>query len=336
MIRRIARTEVLYHLLIPLALGFVGEAAFAYAFGIATDWATLRRYLISVERGGFVLGALLAYSVIMYLVIRRTTNVGMRRLGLAVLEDALKDATSYFALGTVRLKEWFDPSMQAYLATINKHAASCANFRHDRVLLFFSKSDIKDLGSDYLDGYYAKSLIELHKQYGIHLGFLERNEIFALLDELSIDEKSDLKCNRWPNTLIAKIASDRAGPVKWLSGVASKNRGFKHLLSWIALLVMKPVAWLSRAYVKKVPLSWWRRRIRKLAFGFIEYGQGRSGVLVFHKRGQIITIDRVEDSEPAMQSYVKFVLLIRSEVYKNTPAWPDSVIRPQHDFTNYY
>jgi hypothetical protein len=57
---------------------------------------------------------------------------------------------------------------------------------------------MKNLGSPYLDGYYAKCLKEIHMQFGIPLAFLERMNIFQILNNLSIKDRKLLRLYRWP------------------------------------------------------------------------------------------------------------------------------------------
>lgn len=50
----------------------------------------------------------------------------------------------------------------------------------ERVLLFTRRGEFERAKEQYLDGHYARPLSEIHKNYGITLGFLKRAEINAI------------------------------------------------------------------------------------------------------------------------------------------------------------
>ncbi len=117
LLRRIAQEHLAIHLLIPTIVGISVEGAIAYWVSNARSWGALRQYLFSIERVGLLLGFLITYLVLMYYFIKRETDVGLKRLGVAELEETLRNANGYFAIATIKLKEWFDPAAQVYLAT---------------------------------------------------------------------------------------------------------------------------------------------------------------------------------------------------------------------------
>jgi hypothetical protein len=146
-------------------------------------------HLLSGHRIVLYLGIVLAYLVIISLLIKRETNIGLRQLDLNELAERLGNAKSLFAVGTMRFDEWFDPAVQVYLSTIFERKLQTNPFRYERTLLLSSRSARENLNSDYLDGYHAKSLIGLHKRLGIPLYFLEWPQIITILRKLSSQER---------------------------------------------------------------------------------------------------------------------------------------------------
>jgi hypothetical protein len=189
-IRKIAQRHFFLHLLIPLAVGLLIEyrlnefVVFVWSHGGRTVFEKLKN-------PAPVLGVVGTYLVVMYFVLRRETAIGMERIRSTRLEEALKDATGFFGVGAIRLREWFEPSPQVYLATIMKRKIEKIkkgeDFTYDRVLIF-SKSAFRDLDSQYLNGYYAKALIDLHDAHGIGLGYLEPKEMDLIMEGFEVDE----------------------------------------------------------------------------------------------------------------------------------------------------
>lgn len=215
LLRRIAQKHSLTHLLIPIIVGMVVEATIAYINNKARSWSSIGHYLFSPERLGLYLGVLSTYFLLLYFFIRSDTDVGLKRLALAELEETLNEAKSYFAIGTIRLREWFDPATQVYSATILKQRLACDGFQHERVLFFFTKGGIKNLTSPYLDGYYAKCLKEIHKHYSVPLAFLERPQIFKILNKLTVRQRKLLRLYRWPISWLPESFLTNI-PLNWL------------------------------------------------------------------------------------------------------------------------
>jgi len=212
-IRKIAQRQLLRHLFIPLVVGFIIERSLPSVAGYCGGLLNNQIAKLTAP----ILGVIGAYPVIMYLVLANETDKGMKRLGPSALEEALEHSTSYFAVAAINLREWFEPATQVYLATILKRKLSPdQNFRYDRILLFFTDDDEKDLGSQYLSGYYARSLIEIHKLLGIQMAYLQPDEISAILKELTIKEKKAIGYHtRWLPEWVPNRAVNLF-PLRWL------------------------------------------------------------------------------------------------------------------------
>jgi hypothetical protein len=61
------------------------------------------------------------------------------------------------------------------------------NFIYNRVLIF-SKGAFEDLKNQFLNYYYAKALIDIHKAHGVGLGYLKPEEIDAIMEEFNLNE----------------------------------------------------------------------------------------------------------------------------------------------------
>jgi hypothetical protein len=134
-----------------------------------------------------------AYLVVIAIQVWRETNIGIQQSDLNELADELRSAKSLFAIGTIQFSEWFDPAVQVYLATIGEQKLRPAQpnppFKYERVLLITSRSARKDLGTDYIDGHYAKCLIQIHQRLHTDLYFLEWDQIEGIIDDLTKTEK---------------------------------------------------------------------------------------------------------------------------------------------------
>ncbi len=181
-IRKIFQRHIKYHLIFPLIVG------------LGIEYATHR--LIETQKGLFwtwlsilapVLGIVLTYLAVMFFIFRGETEMGLRRIGSNKLENALREATGFFGIGAIELREWFEPSPQVYLATILKRKIENPNFIYNRVFIF-SEVAFRDLDSQYLNSYYAKALIEQHIAHGIGLAYLGPDELTGVMKHFNLDE----------------------------------------------------------------------------------------------------------------------------------------------------
>ena len=187
---RIAREALTLHLLLPLLGSILVGSFVAYLRG--TSFAALPSYWLehSVE---LITVYAVFIAVLVYLAQRET---GIRVTNLATLDDVLPGSHSYFALAAIPLREWFDPSVQVYLARLFAHQASTPGFRHERVLLFLTRGTFLDVHSSLLDEFYARCLSKLHRQFGAELAFLRPEDLFELLGKLSPSDKAALGYSR--------------------------------------------------------------------------------------------------------------------------------------------
>jgi hypothetical protein len=190
-LRRILARHAWWHLVIPLLAGIGAEIIYTRAVE-KTEWSALLDHFLSGPRIALYIGIVGTYLLVIIFRIWRETNIGLKQLDLHVLADRLTKAKSIFAIGTMDFNEWFDPAVQAYLATIYERKLRTDPFRYERVLLLGRRSAMKNLRSDYLDGYHAKCLIHTHKSLGIKLYFLKWSDIIGILNQLTPQEKAQL------------------------------------------------------------------------------------------------------------------------------------------------
>jgi hypothetical protein len=181
------------HLLVPLLVGLAVEMVVVARHGNFHGWMDFAR-----EKLSLILGVVITYLVISSYIIYRETSVQIERAQLEDLAESLATAKSFFATCAISLRDWFDPSTQVYFARIINQKFSNKNFRHERVLLFFTEADLKNSQTPYLDGHYAKALIGIHENHEIDLAFVGRKDIHDLLHNLTAKEQKALNIfPRW-------------------------------------------------------------------------------------------------------------------------------------------
>ncbi|MGH8551907.1 MAG: hypothetical protein ACRERS_01300, partial [Methylococcales bacterium] len=174
--------------MIPLIVGVIVEGMYS-AIVDRIKLVDLPTHLLSDNKIALYVGIFLAYGVVIGILIGWETHIGLKQIQLDVLADTLTNSQSLFTVGTLSFDEWFDPAVQVYLARILEKKLANTSFRYERILLLCNRSAEKDLRSDYLDGYHAKCLIEIHKALGISLYFIEWLQLLVVLNKLTPEEK---------------------------------------------------------------------------------------------------------------------------------------------------
>lgn len=165
-----------------------------------------------LHSGRELLAIYLAFAWIMWKSVRKASDIRWTMIG--DLSDCLAGADRYFAIGTIPLREWFEPNSLVYLATIiqcqiSRGAAPLAAvaggtarpqyipFRHERVLLFFDENDFEALQASYLDQHYARSFSALHDRFDISLAYMRPKEAREIFQTLSPVTRWNLTRYRW-------------------------------------------------------------------------------------------------------------------------------------------
>lgn len=170
--------HLVFHLLLPLAVGFVFEAFIAFYGHPFRDG--LRH--LALAGGTSYLPIFLTFLVSAGWLIQNEAKPPWDNILTETLDEVLSDATDVFATCTIPLKEWFHPYTQQYLSYIVKHNVNGKSLPQKRVLLFKEQEDLAKAREQYLDGQFAKPLADIHRNYGIPLGFLRPNEMDEILE----------------------------------------------------------------------------------------------------------------------------------------------------------
>lgn len=192
------RKHSVFHLFIPLFGGIFWEW-FIDAF------VTEDSFIVSVlgrfwfRSAVLVSGVFLSWLIVMVVLINRETKKRVNRRALVKLQDTLDKATSYYGVSIIPLTEWFDPAVQLYWTKLVKRKMEAEEFEHERTLLFFSNREYKNSQVEKVDeNHYGKCLAFMHGDCEIPLSFLERKDIFEILDDLSPEVRQALGCYpRW-------------------------------------------------------------------------------------------------------------------------------------------
>lgn len=136
-----------------------------------------------------IISIIITYLGIAVLYVQKETKASWSDVSGEQLKDTLKDATSFFATCTIPLEQWFDPDTQKYLSDLVKQ-----KFEHglsqNRVLLFKKEIDLLAAREQHLDEYHAKTLVSIHHNYQIPLGYLKPEEIGSILNNFTLKDKA--------------------------------------------------------------------------------------------------------------------------------------------------
>jgi hypothetical protein len=184
---RIFRRHFFLHLFIPLLIGVAVELIF-WKLGDGSE----PEPILSVHRiAGFV-AIFLTYLVIVFGLIAEETNIHPGQLAFLELRESLAGAETILSIGTLQFHEWFDPAVQVYLATVYEQKLQEPDMQYDRVLLLGGSSAARGVEIDFLDGYLAKCLKEIHERLGISLYRFYDSEIRDVLGKLTPEERIEI------------------------------------------------------------------------------------------------------------------------------------------------
>jgi hypothetical protein len=193
---RLVRKNIGLHYVWPLVIAVILESAIAWTTSQLPGhkWPGFYEYWLDSSHLVGLLSIYLTFLFVIATYIKKASDV--RSMLVQSLDDILPAATRYFAIGTIPLKEWFDPDSLTYLATIVGYQRS-GNLKHERVLLFYSDYDLQALQASYLDELHARCFNAIHKRLDINLGFLKPKYIMEILSKEEFrDHKRAFGCYR--------------------------------------------------------------------------------------------------------------------------------------------
>jgi len=238
--KRTIERHVGVHLLIPFVVTlviWVASEAFAIrwkcqAWSLAQTldkWPNLVWELVSIY---------LVFVIVIGLSIKKASDVRWTAVGH--LQDILPNATKYFAIGTIPLREWFEPNSLVYLATILQRQMKTPKvnteeqkFHHERVLLFYSEADLLALQASFLDEHYAKSLAAIHQRFDIPLAYLGPDRVREIINSLSEEHRAALGCYKPPRIWRKKASALRAKPELLPFAQIEENGGAKQFIQFL-------------------------------------------------------------------------------------------------------
>jgi hypothetical protein len=290
------------HLGVPLMVGIIVE--------ISNGWAALRGRPISevgahlVSRQGVISHIGIGSLIITFLFVavwrvHKDTKSGWTNESGEQLNEVLKGVTSFFATCTIPLEQWFHADTQKYFSDLIKHNLRGDKFPQHRVLLFRNDGDLEDAKQEFLDLFYSKNLVAIHKNYEIPLGYLRPREIGNILNDFKLEGVAA----SWEKL---KAQYQREAPKEESKG---------------PILTTNESRDAPDASKKES-----ERTISTLDFAVIGFGKDQHKVYAFDKTGDYIKLDVIETTE-GVRPYLNLRKEIWARVFDGR-VLPDA----HHDF----
>ncbi|MDQ3742803.1 MAG: hypothetical protein M3444_00185 [Acidobacteriota bacterium] len=218
------RKHAMLHLVAPLVIGLIVESfieglitipnyrltSLPSWLGFYSSYSVLRTLLLFA-------GVFVTYIFIMVYIINKETKFRTNFTHLATLKNTLDNARSYFGISVIPIEEWFEPSMQVYLAKLFNRKLEGNDFEHERTLLFFSEGELNRATLPLMDEHYhGRCLAHMHRDCDIPLSYIGRKDIFKILGGLSDEDRVVLCCYpRWTGWRPFRVFR-RVVPLRWL------------------------------------------------------------------------------------------------------------------------
>ncbi|MBZ5635309.1 MAG: hypothetical protein LAO55_19460 [Acidobacteriia bacterium] len=201
-------------------MGMAVDTAFAHWW--SGDLKSFSREDLSEYWLGHIASIVSVYLIFLFVVVYLLLQESaVKVMEIGCLDDILPAATSYFAIATINLPEWFEPATQLYFSNILQYQVK-SGAKHQRVLLFFKDRALTATKETYLDGHYAQCFNAIHKRLEIPLAYLNRQTIFPALAALDSHQQALLCWSRPWTSLLLKLKC-----WKWLPvGFVLKKRTF--------------------------------------------------------------------------------------------------------------
>ena len=199
------RKHAMLHLVAPLVIGLIVESFIeglitipSYRLTSLPSWLSFYSTYSALRTVLLFAGVFGTYILIMIYVINKETGFRTDFKHLAMLKNTLDGARSYFGISVIPIEEWFEPSMQVYLAKLFNRKLERDDFEHERTLLFFSDGELNRTTLPLMDEHYhGRCLAYMHRDCGIPLSYIGRKDIFKILNKLSPADKLVLCYPPW-------------------------------------------------------------------------------------------------------------------------------------------
>ncbi|HLN98924.1 MAG TPA: hypothetical protein VK208_10720 [Pyrinomonadaceae bacterium] len=177
------------HLAFPFIVALVVEPLYG---SFALKDQSIGQFMFSRE--GFISHASILSIIVTYLVaafwyVHTETKASWTDISGEQLKVTLRDSVSFFATCTIPLENWFDPDIQKYFSDLVKQKYE-NSLPQNRVLLFKREEDLLGVNQQNLSQYHAKTLVSIHHNYKIPLGYLRPDEIGRILNNFTLTGKA--------------------------------------------------------------------------------------------------------------------------------------------------
>jgi hypothetical protein len=269
------------------------------------------------RRVPFFAGASATFLVVAFLLMYHETNVQVDPADLAELRELLKSSTEFFALSATELHEWFKPYFQVYWSLSAAQRLYRPDFKACRVLLFFTKGQLSDARSDFLEGLNAKGFRDIHRHFGIPLAYLRPREVKQILGATSRADLINMGCL---NTWLAKAPQ---WVVSWRINTRRRRRRFKFALVTVCPNTLRaPATPVGPSVAPATPIA------AASSVASCAATAHKQVLVKFTGRHGAIALEFVEDPV-TLKPYQDFVGRIKAELFG-----PSDTLLPQHDFRN--
>jgi len=201
-LRRIFAKHFLFHMTIPLLGGAVTELYLVPRLvspGSASGPTTILE-LLTWEHLIPVIGIVASYLIVMLFLVTKEVSIPFETANFTRVAQQLRDATSYFALCDIPMREWFEPGAFKYFSLLqSKKESAPGGFRYERVIVFKHARNKSDAEATVLDRFHADALATSHRRLGIPMGWLGPNEFREILG--TVEKQHRLKFRKVPRLL---------------------------------------------------------------------------------------------------------------------------------------
>src|SRR4029450_9765115 len=135
LIWRLVKEHSGIHYLWPLLIALVVETVFAWVEQRDQGWSVVEQYWRVPAHWAGLASVYLTFVVVIAIYVKKAADV--RSTLVQTLDDILPEAATYVGIGTIPLRQWFEPDSLVYLATIIHFQFRHEGLDHRRLLMFY-------------------------------------------------------------------------------------------------------------------------------------------------------------------------------------------------------